>query len=296
VLQVGGLAQLVVAGLTVGSGYALVALGIHIILRATRVINFAQGEFVVLGGLIAYTCVTRLSASAFVALALATLAGFLLGLCYERFVLRPAARVGDLAVTIATIGTVSILLYGHALIWGSLPAPLPPFSGTAASTVELAGASIQVQSLWVLGLLALALCALYAFFERTTFGKAIRAAANSPTGAQLVGIDVGTTRMMSVGISIALAAFGGTIIGPITLVGGAGGVAIAIKGFVGAVVGGLDSPVGCALGGLVVGVVEKLLEGAFSYGIADPIVYSLLLVALLVRPQGLLGRRAALRD
>jgi len=103
-------------------------------------------------------------------------------------------------------------------------------------------------------------------------------------------------RMISVGIAIALAAFGGTIIGPITLVGGAGGVAIAIKGFVGAIVGGLDSPIGCALGGLAVGIVEKLLEGHYGYGIADPAVYSLLLAMLLLRPQGLLGARAVARD
>ena len=110
----------------------------------------------------------------------------------------------------------------------------------------------------------------------------------------MVGIDVNRARAVSVAIAIALAAYGGTIIGPITLVGGAGGVAIAIKGFVGAIVGGLESPVGCAAGGLLVGVVEKLIEvPVVSYGIADPVVYSLLLAMLLVRPQGLFGRAAA---
>ncbi len=288
--------QLVVAGLTVGSGYALVALGIHIILRATRVVNFAQGEFVVLGGLLAYSIVTVLHLDVWLALLGATALGFLLGILYERFVLKPAARVNEVAVTIATIGTVYVLLYGHALIWGSLTQPLPPFSGVPGEALTLAGIAIPVQSLWVLALLFLALGALFAFFERTTFGKAIRAAANNPLGAQLVGIDVAKTRTISVGIAIALAAFGGTIIGPITLVGGAGGVAISIKGFVGAIVGGLDSPLGCALGGLAVGVVEKLLEGQFSYGVADPAVYSLLLAMLLLRPAGLLGSRAAVRD
>jgi branched-chain amino acid transport system permease protein len=296
VLQLGATWQLVVAGLTVGSGYALVALGIHIILRATRVINFAQGEFVVLGGLIAYSFVTAFGGNPFVALAATTVIGFALGLAYERFVLRPAARVSDVAVTIATIGTASILLYGHALVWGSLPLPLPPFGGAPGAAVRMCGVAIPVQSLWVLGMLLAALATLYVTFERTTYGTAIRAAASDPIGAQLVGIDVQRARMVSVGVAIALAAFGGAIIAPITLAGGAGGVAIAIKGFVGAVIGGLDSAVGCALGGLLVGVLEMLLQGAFSYGVADPIVYSLLLAMLLVRPQGLLGRRSALRD
>jgi branched-chain amino acid transport system permease protein len=291
------LLQLVLAGLTVGSGYALVALGIHIILRATRVINFAQGEFVILGGLLAYTAVSACHLSVLVALPLATAAGFAIGLLFERLVIRPAERSGELTATIATIGTVYVLLYGHALIWGSLPQPLPFFSGGDRDVVwHAGGVEIAAQQIWVVGLLAAALAALWFFFERTTYGKAIRAAADNPLGARLVGIDVDRARAISVAIAIALAAFGGTIIGPITLVGGAAGVAISIKGFVGAIVGGLDSPIGCTLGGLFVGVLEQLLEAPFSYGIADPVVYSLLLAMLLVRPQGLLGSRRAVRD
>jgi branched-chain amino acid transport system permease protein len=155
---------------------------------------------------------------------------------------------------------------------------------------------MQTQSLWVFGLLFAALAVLTFFFERTYFGKAIRAAANDELGARLVGIDVRSTRAVSVGLAVALAAYAGTIVGPITLVGGAAGTAIAIKGFVGAVIGGLESPVGCVVGGLLVGVVEKLLQGRLSYDVADPLVYALLLIGLLVRPQGLIGKRRAVRD
>lgn len=288
--------QLAVAGLTVGSAYALVALGYHVILRATRAINFSQGEFVVLGGLIAYTFVHALHVSLWIALGAATAAGFALGWIFERIVLRPAARNGDLAVVIATIGCVFILLYGHALIWGSLPQPLPPFGNAQGTSMRLAGVEIQQQSLWVFALLGLAFAALWLLFERTTFGKAIRAAAINPVGAQLVGIDIDAARAASVGIAIALAAFGGTLIGPITLVGGTAGTSIAIKGFVGAVAGGLESPAGCAAGGLAVGVIEKLLAGWLPYQAVDPVVYSLLLFALLLRPQGVFGRRDAVRD
>jgi branched-chain amino acid transport system permease protein len=246
------------------------------------------------------TFVQVFHANTWFALAGATVAGFVLGLIFERLVLRPAAKSGEIPLTIATIGSVSVLLYGHALIpgWGSLPQPLPSFSGDASDAINVGGTSIQVQSMWVLGLLLAALAALYVFFERTYYGKAIRAAANNPTGAKLIGIDVTSARMVSVGLAIALAAYGGTIIGPITLVGGAGGTAIAIKGFVGAVIGGLESPVGCVAGGLLVGVVEKLIQGlpGVSYGLSDPIVYSLLLVGLLLRPQGLFGARGAVRD
>lgn len=292
--------QLLVAGLTVGSGYALVALGIHIILRATRVVNFAQGEFTILGGLIALSIVEWLHVSTWVALAGATLAGFVLGLAFERIVLRPASRSGETAVTIATIGTVFVLLYGHALVpaWGSLPQPIPAFTGDASDALHAGGVTIAVQSLWVLALLFVALGLLYVFFERTYYGKAIRAAANNPLGARLVGIDVTSARAISVGLAIALAAYGGTILGPITLVGGSGGTAIAIKGFAGAILGGLASPVGCVAGGLLVGVIEKLIQGlpGVSNGISDPIVYTLLLLGLWLRPEGLFVRRGAVRD
>ncbi len=290
--------QLIVAGLTVGAQYALVALGIHLILRATRVVNFAQGEFTVLGGLLALSLEQHLHLSGWFALIGATVLGFGLGVLFEVAVLRPATRAGESGVAIATIGAVFVLLYGHALVpdWGSVPQPLPAFTGNISDTVAFSGTTIQVQSLLVLALLALALGALYLFTERTYFGKAIRAAADNPLGARLIGIDVRTTRAISVGLGIALACYGGTIIGPLTLVGGVAGTSIAIKGFVAAIVGGLESPAGCVAGGLIVGVVQKLLEGRLSYELADPIVYSLLLLALLVRPQGLFGRAAAVRD
>lgn len=290
--------QLVIAGLTVGSGYALVALGMHIILRATRIVNFAQGEFLTVGGLFAFTFVTVLHANTWLALIGATACGFVLGLLFERLILRPAARCGEVPMTIVTIGTLFILLYGHALVplWGGDSHPLPPFTGDVSDAFLFAGTTIPFQSLWVLLLLAGALAVMHAFFERTYYGKAIRAAADNPAGARLVGIDVARTRAISVGIAIALAAFGGTIIGPITLVGGAGGTAIAIKGFAGAIIGGLESPVGCVAGGLLVGIVEKLLQGQMDYALADPLVYSLLLVALLVRPQGLFAARTGVRD
>ncbi|HEX3550156.1 MAG TPA: branched-chain amino acid ABC transporter permease [Candidatus Elarobacter sp.] len=312
--------QLLIAGLTVGSEYGLIALGIHIVLRATRVVNFAQGEFAIVGGLVALSCVESLHVSVWAALIAAVLAGAALGVAFELLVLRPAGRSGESGATIATIGTVFVLLYGHALVpgWGSDPHVLPAFTTASAATPNTVGTSsagtvvsdsvtlslskgasplvIPKQSLWVLALLALALVVLYAFFERTYFGKAIRAAADDPLGARLIGIDVRTTRMIAVALGIALAAYGGTIIGPITLVGGAGGFALTIKGFVGAILGGLDSAAGCVAGGLLVGVLESFLTLQLGSDAAEPVVYSLLLLMLLLRPQGLFGRRDAVRD
>ena len=287
--------QLLIAGLTVGSEYGLIALGIHIILRATRAVSFAQGEFAIVGGLIAFSIVDALHVSVWFSLVGATLAGFALGIAFERVVLRPAGRGGETGATIATIGAVFVLLYGHALVpgWGSEPHMPQSFPGANLTFSETV---LPAQSIWVAALLAVALFALYVFFERTYYGKAIRAAADNPLGARLTGIDVRSTRAISVGLGIALAAYAGTIIGPITLVGGAAGFALTIKGFVAAILGGLESPVGCVAGGLVVGVLEALVTVQFGNDVAEPIVYALLLVMLLLRPQGLFGRREAVRD
>jgi branched-chain amino acid transport system permease protein len=290
------LLQLLIAGLTVGSEYGLIALGIHIILRATRVVSFAQGEFAIVGGLIAFSIVEGLHVTLWLGLAGAVLAGFVLGIAFERAVLRPAARGGETGATIATIGAVFVLLYGHALVpgWGSEPHVPQSFPG--GNIVIATTTVLSAQSVWVMALLLVALGALYAFFERTYYGKAIRAAADNPLGARLIGIDVRSARAVSVGLGIALAAYAGTIIGPITLVGGAAGFVLTIKGFVAAVLGGLESPVGCVAGGLVVGVLESFATVRFGNDVAEPIVYALLLVALLLRPQGLFGRRDAVRD
>jgi branched-chain amino acid transport system permease protein len=287
--------QLLISGLTVGSEYGLIALGIHIVLRATRVVNFAQGEFAVVGGLVAFSVVEALNAPVWIGLLAAVLAGFVLGLAFERLVLRPAGRGGETGATIATIGAVFVLLYGHALVpaWGAEPHAPRDFPGHA---IVLGETIVPAQAIWVVVLLAVALAALYAFFERTYYGKAIRAAADNPLGARLIGIDVRSARAISVGLGIALAAYAGTIIGPITLVGGAGGFALTIKGFVAAILGGLESPVGCVAGGLVVGVLESLATTQFGNDVAEPLVYAILLVMLLLRPQGLFGRRDAVRD
>ncbi|HYW52364.1 MAG TPA: branched-chain amino acid ABC transporter permease [Dongiaceae bacterium] len=287
--------QLLIAGLTVGSEYGLIALGIHIILRATRVVSFAHGEFAIVGGLIAYSIVESLHVPVGIGLAGAVLAGFALGVAFERLVLRPAGRGGETGATIATIGAVFVLLYGHALVpgWGSEPHAPAGFPG---SSITVTSAFVPAQSVWVVVLLLIALGALWVFFERTYYGKAILAAADNPLGARLIGIDVRSARAISVGLGIALAAYAGTIIGPITLVGGAGGFALTIKGFVAAIVGGLESPVGCVAGGLLVGVLESFATLRFGNDAAEPIVYSLLLAMLLLRPQGLFGRREAVRD
>src|SRR5512142_387538 len=254
--------QLVVAGLTMGSVYALVALGYHVILAATRAINFAQGDQVVLGGLVALTLLTALHLPLWVAI---------------------------LGTIIVSIGVSYLLFHGEGVIWGREAKAFPVFSGRENDVVDLLGAKVLVQSFWSFALLGITLVLFYFFFNRTIYGKAIKAASTNPLAAQLVGISPNQMKGYSVALASGLAALAGMMIAPFTLAGGAIAPFIGIKGFAGAVVGGLDSPVGVVAGGLIVGLVEAFAAGLLSSGYRDPVVFGLLLVMLLIRPSGLFG-------
>src|SRR5512142_535110 len=281
--------QLVVAGLTMGSVYALVALGYHVILAATRAINFAQGDQVVLGGLVALTLLTGLGLPLWVAILGTLVVGGAIGLLYERLVFRPTYKIGEVSTIIASIGVSFMLFHGEGVIWGREAKAFPVFSGRENDVVDLLGAKVLVQSFWSFALLGITLVLFYFFFNRTIYGKAIKAASTNPLAAQLVGINPNQMKGYAVALASALAALAGMMIAPFTLAGGAIAPYIGIKGFAGAVVGGLDSPIGVVAGGLIVGLVESFSAGLLSSGYRDPVVFSLLLLMLLIRPSGLFG-------
>jgi branched-chain amino acid transport system permease protein len=281
--------QLGVAGLTMGSVYALVALGYHVILRATRAINFAQGDQVVLGGLVALTLLTGLQLPLWAAMLGTLLVGGAIGLLYERLVFRPTYKIGEVATIIASIGVSYLLFHGEGVIWGREAKAFPVFSGRENEVVDFLGAKILVQSFWSFALLGITLALFYLFFNRTVYGKAIQAASTNAHAAQLVGINPNQMKGYSVALASGLAALAGMMIAPFTLAGGAIAPFIGIKGFAGAVVGGLDNPIGVVIGGLIVGLVESFAAGLLASGYRDPVVFSLLLLMLLVRPSGLFG-------
>lgn len=282
--------QLVVAGLTMGSIYALVALGYHIIFSATRVINFAQGDQVILGGLVALTLLTGFGLPLWVAILGTVIVGAAVGFFYERLVFRPTYKIGEAATIIATIGFSYFLFNGEGIAWGREAQAFPVFVGKENAVIDFLGAKVLVQSLFSFALVGITLVLFYLFFERTIYGKAIQAASTNELAAQLVGISPNQMKAYSVALASGLAALAGVIIAPFTLAGGAISVFIGIKGFAGAIVGGLDSAVGVVGGGLIVGLVEAFAAGLLSSGYRDPVVFSLLLLTLLIRPSGLLGR------
>jgi len=282
------LLQYLISGLTSGAIYALIGLGFGIIYNTTTIINFAQGEMVMLGAMSAIS-IYHLVPSLPVAFVGGVAAVALVGLVMERLALRPVRDPSPLTLIIITVGA-AVLIKGVAmLLWGKEAYPLPPFSGNVP--FHLGEATILPQNLWVLGLTVVLVAALEAFFRLTLVGKAMRACSYNPRAARLVGIAAGRMVQLSFGVSAALGAGAGILIAPLTLGVYDMGTMLGLKGFSAAIIGGLGSLLGGVLGGLILGVAEALASGLISSGYRDAVAFLLLLIVLFVRPQGVLGGR-----
>ncbi|GBD40731.1 High-affinity branched-chain amino acid transport system permease protein LivH [bacterium HR39] len=284
--------QFLFAGLTVGAVYALIALGFSLVYNASHVINFAQGEFVMLGGLAAAFMVAD-GVPLGLAAVLAVLLAVAVALALYLFGIRPAHGASVVALIIVTIGA-SILIRGLAgIVFDRNFHSLPPISGE--EPIRILGAVVAPQSLWVTGVTALVALALWLFFSRTLWGKAMLAAAWNPLAAELVGIDPRRVVLASFALAGALGALAGLLITPLAPTHFQVGTMLGLKGFAAAIVGGLGSGPGALVGGLVVGLVESFAAGYLSSAYKDAIAFVIILVALVVRPQGLLGRAVAER-
>ena len=281
------LLQYTITGITIGSIYAMVAIGFNTIYNVTEAINFAQGEFVMLGGLVMVSFRVALNIPVVFSLPLAILVVTVVGILLDRLAIRPIRKPSVLSVIIATIGA-SFFIRGAAMfIWGKNPFDLPPFSGR--NPISLLGAVVQPQGLWVIAFLAVIVIALTLFFDRTILGKALRACAVNPRASRLVGINVKYMVLVSFALSAAIGALGGIAITPISLMEYDRGVMLAVKGFSACVLGGMGSFPGAVTGGLLIGLIESLGAGLISSGYKDVFALVVLLFVLFVRPSGLLG-------
>ncbi len=284
--------QFLISGLTVGAVYALVALGFTLIYNASGVVNFAQGEFVMLGGM-----VTVFTAAAGVPLPLAGLIAICVsvavGLLLHRLAIEPARGASAVTLIIITIGA-SILLRGIAqVVFDKQFHKLPAFSGD--TPVDVLGAAVQPQSFWVLGGAAVVVVALYVFLEHTVLGKAVLATAANRLAARLVGINTTTIMALAFGGSAAIGAVAGILVTPITLTSYDVGTLLALKGFAAAMLGGMGNPLGAVAGGLILGLLEAFGAGYLSSTYKDAFAFLVILVVLFAAPQGLFGRRVVER-
>ena len=281
--------QFLFSGLTVGATYALAGLGFTLIYNASNVINFAQGEFIMLGGMLA-VYFTHMGFPLPVVMLLAILLPAIVGVLVEKIAIEPVQGAETVTLIIITIGA-SLVIRGLVQVWlGKGTFSLPAFSGE--TPIEVFGAILLPQSLWVLGVTALVVIALWYFFARTLQGKAMLATSYNRLAAELVGINTSWVLFMSFVMAAALGALGGILVTPITLTSYDVGIMLGLKGFVAAVVGGLGNGLGAVLGGLLVGVLEAMGAGYISSSYKDAIPFVLILLILFFKPKGLFGGKS----
>jgi len=281
------LLQYAITGITIGSIYAMVAIGFNIIYNVTEAINFAQGEFVMLGGLVMVLFRVTLNIPVVISFPLTIMVVTAVGILLDRLAIRPIRKPSVLAMVIATIGAAFFIKGAAMFIWGKDPFDLSPFSGR--NPITFWGAVVQPQSLWVVGFLVAVVVMLTLFFGRTVIGKALRACAVNPNASSLVGINVKYMILFSFALSAAIGALGGIVITPISLMEYDRGAMLAVKGFAACVLGGMGSFPGAIMGGLTIGLIESLGAGLISSGYKDAFALVVLLFVLFLKPSGLLG-------
>lgn len=283
------LVYLLLSGLTTGSLYALIALGIVVVNKATAVINFAHGELFMFSGFVAWMLHVQMGVPYLPSLLAAVAFGFLLGVATDLIAFRPLKNANIISLVLATIG-IAFMLRGTArVIWGGKGdyLPFPPI--TSPEPIMIGGVMVIPQQLAVLVGSIVMMVAFAAFFRLTRAGKMMQATADNAKAATLAGIRVDRIYMLSFGTGAAIAGAAAALMAPLTLLYPDMGFSFFIKGFAAAVLGGLTSLPGAVLGGISIGVIESLAGGYLHSSFIEVSAFIVIMFVLVVRPTGLLG-------
>lgn len=270
-----------------GAIYAVVGLGFTIIYTVTGVINFAQGEFVMLGGMVSFSLITALGLPLPLAFVLTVVLVTLVGVALNLLTIRPARQASNISLIIITIGAALFIRAIAGLGWGKNAQPVPPFTGS--ETIGFLGAYVRIQSLWVIGITVLLVLLVYLLLNRTLVGKSLKAAAINSRAASLVGIDARTMSLVSFALAASTGAIAGMVIAPISFASYDMGVMLGLKGFVAAAMGGFTGIWGVLLGGMGLGLAESLAAGYVSSAYKDAIAMVFLFAVLLINSRNLAG-------
>ena len=283
--------QYLVAGLTYGTIYAIVAIGFNIIYNTTGIINFAQGEFVMLGGMTAVTMnrFMPLPAAILTAVLCTMIIGALIEIVFIRWLVKPSV----LRLIIITIGLSIVIREAALQIWGESVRALPYFTGTAVSAIDINGVFISPQVLWVIGISSVMVVALNLFFSYTLPGRQMRACSANRDAARLCGINTRNMVTLSFVLSAGIGALAGCVVSPITYVQYDSGAGLAIKGFTVAILGGLGNSMAAVAAGMLLGILESFSIWVMPTAFKDVISIAILLLILFVRPSGLFGSKEA---
>ena len=283
--------QSILAGVTNGFVYGLIGLGIAVVFRGSRIINAMQGDFALLGGVLSYLLLHNFGLPLLVAFPLAVLAGGLCGVLVERFLTRPTAkRQGtDDSYLLVTLGGAFAISAIVLLYFGRDSYVLPGIGGD--SSVDVFDAAIRVHALALIGISTLTLIGLRWFYNHTNLGQAMLAASIDPEGALTIGINVPLVRTLTFGLGGLVGGLAGVLVAPLINIHYEMGLLLTLKGFAAAVLGGMTSPFGAVFGGVILGLVESIAVLTVSSGYKDVIAMTILILIMIVMPQGLFGRR-----
>lgn len=281
------LMQYLFSGITIGSVYALMAVSLVIVYKVSQLICFAQGEFFVCGALVMTTLVSKGIPIPF-AFVLSIAIAMIVGALIQQVLIRPIQGSSVGALLVMTIA-ISLALRGLALIlWGRESHVLPAFA--KGEPLLIFGATLQLQVLWILGITAVVLLLIWLFFEKTALGLAMRACAENPLGASLVGINVQKVSLFAWAWGSGIGALAGIAVAPLLFMQYTSGVMPMVKGFVAMSIGGLSSIIGSVVAGFLLGIIESYTIGIISSKFSDTIVFIVLMVVLIFRPNGLFGK------
>ena len=287
------LLQLLLSGIAQGSIYALVALGMTALFRATTIVNFGHGELFMFGAFAVYVMINVAGLPFLPAAVLSIMLAFVLGMLIERALIRPMGEASHLALAMMTVA-VSFLLRGVArFFWGREVLPMPPVF--SFPPIEIGGLVVTTQDLLIGGTTLFFVILFFLFFNRTKLGRVARAAASNPRGAALVGVNMPAFQSSMWGFAAALGALAGILVAPVTLLYPDMGASLLIRAFAAMTLGGFGNPVGAVVGGLLIGVLEQLSGGYLSTALIDIFAFLVIIAVLIVKPSGLLGSKEVVR-
>lgn len=275
--------MLAVKGIMVGSIYALISLGFNVIYRTTGVLNFAQGEFVMIGGILSAWVFAKNLVPLWGAVLTGALGAAAVGWLVDRLAIRPARQARPAILLIITVGVSIVLRAAAALIWSTDPYHLPPIT---PGGVRLGGVMVEYQNLWMLGTAAVCMAGLALFFGYSETGRAMRACAENPLGARLCGVSPRKMSALAFSLSAFLGGLGGALLTPLLSMSFDRGTLLGLKGFSAAILGGLGHPAGGVVSGILLGVLEQY-SAWFSSVYKETLALTFVVAMLLLRPKGL---------